>query len=315
MNKHDKLLITGAAGLVGQNLVAELRRQGYTNIVALDKHQGNLAILRGLHPAVQCVTADLAEPGAWSAHFEGAQRLFLLQAQITGAEFAPFQRNTLDSTKNVIEAAQRHGVSFTIFAGSSVVHSVANDNYTRAKKNQEKMMAASGLPHCVVRPTLMFGWFDPKHLGWLSRFMARVPVYPVPGHGRYIRQPLYVLDFCRVLVCCAEQRPEGQSFDIVGMDDVTYIDIVREIKRIKKLRTRILCIPVPLFRMLLKSYAFFVANPPFVADQLDALMAGDYFTGHSMDEHFGLTPTPFARAIEETLTHPVYSRVVLERWL
>ena len=25
----------------------------------------------------------------------------------------------------------------------------------------------------MLRPTLMFGWFDQKHLGWLSRFMAK----------------------------------------------------------------------------------------------------------------------------------------------
>jgi len=31
----------------------------------------------------------------------------------------------------------------------------------------------------------MFGWFDRKHLGWLSRFMKKVPVFPIPGHGHY----------------------------------------------------------------------------------------------------------------------------------
>ena len=41
----------------------------------------------------------------------------------------------------------------------------------------------------------MFGWFDRKHLGWLARFMCRVPVFPIPGSGEYLRQPLYVGDF------------------------------------------------------------------------------------------------------------------------
>jgi nucleoside-diphosphate-sugar epimerase len=160
----------------------------------------------------------------------------------------------------------------------------------------------------------MFGWFDPKHLGWLSRFMERMPVYPIPGHGRYMRQPLYALDFCRVLIRCAEYAPEGKIFNIVGEEDITYIDLIRAIKRIKKLPTRILCIPVPLFRLLLRIYALVVSNPPFVADQLDALMAGDYFTGDSMRKTFDLTPTPLAQALEETFTHPVYSKVTLERW-
>jgi len=39
----------------------------------------------------------------------------------------------------------------------------------------------------VLRPTLMFGWFDRKHVGWLKRFMERMPVFPIPGDGRMWR--------------------------------------------------------------------------------------------------------------------------------
>ena len=313
MDKNAKLIITGAAGLVGQNLVAQLLDMGYTNIQALDKNEANLAILKKLHPGVQVTAADLSRPGEWEHAFEGGRRLFLLQAQITADTPEPFNRNTLESTSLVIEAAQKHGLHFTVFVGSSVVNSVADDNYTRSKKTQEEMMLGSGLPCVVVRPTLMFGWFDPKHFGWLSRFMARTPVFPIPGHGRYLRQPLYVRDFCRVLIWCAENRPEGRVFDIVGEEDVTYKDIILAIKKVKGLKTRILHIPAPLFKLMLKTYALFVKNPPFVADQVDALMAGDYFTGDSMAENFGFSPTPFAEALSETFTHPVYSSVVLER--
>jgi nucleoside-diphosphate-sugar epimerase len=64
--KTDKLILTGAAGLVGQNLIVELKAQGYTNLVAIDKHTHNLAILRALHPEVQTIEADLAESGAYT---------------------------------------------------------------------------------------------------------------------------------------------------------------------------------------------------------------------------------------------------------
>ena len=314
MKKNYKILVTGAAGLVGQNLVAELSRQGYSNITALDNHEGNLAILHKTHPNVRCVHADLATAGAWEEEFSGVERLFLLQAQITGSSFELFQRNTIYSTVKVLSVAKKNNVSFTVFAGSSVVNSVADDNYTHSKKTQESLMREAGLAHCVVRPTLMFGWFDPKHLGWLSRFMAKVPIFPIPGHGRYIRQPLYVLDFCRVLIWCAEQAPDGAIYDIIGEEEVTYIDIIYAIKKAKGLSTLILPIPIPLFRLLMQTYGLFSKNPPFVADQLDALMAGDYFKGTPMRETFGHTPTPFSKAIHETFTHPVYSKIVLERW-
>lgn len=312
--KDSRIVITGAAGLVGQNLATELVQQGYTRIVALDKNAHNLKILQDMHPQVTCVHADLSEDGSWKSAFQGAERLFLLQAQITGAAFSSFQKNTLDSTTQVLDAAKKAAVPFTVFVGSSVVHSVADDNYTRSKKAQEALMTASGLPYCIVRPTLMFGWFDPKHLGWLSRFMEKTPVFPIPGSGHYVRQPLYVVDFCRVLIWCAVHAPAGKVIDIVGQEEVDYISIIREIKKVKGLHTAIVKLPVPVFRLLMQIYGVAVKNPPFVADQLDALMAGDYFTGDDMRQ-FGVTPTPFATAIRETFTHPVYSKIVLERWV
>ena len=159
----------------------------------------------------------------------------------------------------------------------------------------------------------MFGWFDPKHLGWLARFMEKTPVFPIPGHGRYLRQPLYNRDFCRAIIACAERQPDGAAYDLVGPDEINYIDMIRAIKRVKELRTVILRIPYGLFYVLLRIYALFSEHPPFTADQLKALTAGDHFTGVDMEATFGVKPTRFEDAVKETFSHPVYSSITLEQ--
>ena len=239
IDKSRKIVLTGAAGLVGQNLIVELKAQGWTNLVAIDKHAYNLEILRSLHPEVVSVEADLAEPGSWEVHFADAACVVQLHAQITGKFPDVFVRNNIDATRRVLDTATSHRVPFLVHISSSVVNSVADDDYTRTKKAQEALVVDSGLRHCVLRPTLMFGWFDPKHLGWLSRFMAKTPVFPIPGDGRYMRQPLYERDFCRCIVRCIEMQPSGEVFDICGDTRIDYIDIIRTIKRAKGLRTPI----------------------------------------------------------------------------
>jgi hypothetical protein len=67
-----------------------------------------------------------------------------------------------------------------------------------------------------------------------------------------------------------------------------------------------------LFHALLRIWALFDSNPPFTADQLSALVARDEFEVIDWPGIFGVIPTPFHVAIEETFTHPVYSKVVLE---
>ncbi|UTA54184.1 NAD-dependent epimerase/dehydratase family protein [Lysobacter soli] len=311
--KTDKIVLTGAAGLVGQNLIVELKQQGYANLVAIDKHAYNLEILRKLHPDVETILADLAEPGSWEEAFAGAKVVVQLHAQITGKTRDLFDRNNIDATNLVLAAFKRHNVPYLVHISSSVVNSVATDDYTETKKLQEALVVESGVRHCVLRPTLMFGWFDPKHLGWLSRFMAKTPVFPIPGDGKFMRQPLYERDFCRCIAKCIEREPNGDVYDIVGDTRVDYVDIIRTIKRVKKLHTLIVHIPIGFFAFLLRTYALFSKKPPFTADQLKALSAGDDFKGVDTRAEFGVVQTPFVDAIRESYCDPRYSSIVLKR--
>lgn len=313
MEQDQKILVTGAAGLVGQNLILMLREAGYRHIVAIDKQSANLRLLADLNPGVQVVDADLALPGPWQDVVEGAQTAVVLHAQITGKTSAPFERNNITASRLVFDALNAARVPFTVHVSSSVVNSVADDDYTRTKKAQERMFLDSGLPGCVLRPTLMYGWFDPKHFGWLARFMEKAPVFPIPGHGRYMRQPLYERDFCRAILWCIENRPAGRIYDLVGNERIDYIDIIRAIRGAKGLRTPIVRIPYALFDVLLRVYASFSSRPPFTADQLKALVAGDDFSGVDIEKTFGFRPTPFAEGIRETFCHPVYSKHAVQR--
>ena len=313
INRDAKLVLTGAAGLVGQNLVVELEARGYRNIVAIDKHAYNLGILQGLHPNVRCVHADLANEGKWQEEFQDAGCVIQLHAQITGKHSDLFLRNNVVATRHVLSAMHANAIPYLVHISSSVVNSIADDDYTNTKKAQEKLVVESGIGHCVLRPTLMFGWFDPKHLGWLSRFMEKTPVFPIPGDGKYMRQPLYERDFCRCIVACLEREPDGAVFDIVGDTRIDYVDIIRTIKRVKRLHTWIVHIPYGLFRLLLRLYALFSRKPPFTADQLEALTAGDDFRGVDTAATFGVTQTSFDDAIRESYCDPRYGKVVLER--
>ncbi|WOB25729.1 MULTISPECIES: NAD-dependent epimerase/dehydratase family protein [Xanthomonas] len=310
--KNDKIILTGAAGLVGQNLIVEMKQQGYTQLVAIDKHAHNLGIMQNLHPDVKTIHADLAEPGEWAEAFRDARLVVQLHAQITGKSTDQFVRNNQTATAHVLAACKAAAVPYMVHISSSVVNSVANDDYTNTKRAQEEIVVTSGQHHCVLRPTLMFGWFDPKHLGWLSRFMERTPVFPIPGDGRFMRQPLYERDFCRCIAKCIETEPEG-TYDIVGDTRVDYVDIIRTIKRVKNLRTIIVHVPIGFFAFLLRTYSLFTSKPPFTADQLKALSAGDDFKGIDTEAVFGVRQTSFEDAIRESYTDPRYSHIVLQR--
>lgn len=310
--KNKKILIPGGAGLVGQNLVAQMLLKGYTNIVVLDKHEKNLQILREVQPGIHVVNADLSKPGDWQYYFDGADAVVMLQAQIGGLFYDEFVDNNVTSTELILDLVKENSIPYLVHISSSVVESVADDFYTRSKIEQEKIVLQSGIPCPVLRPTLMFGWFDRKHLGWLARLMQKIPIFPIPGSGKFMRQPLYVGDFCGVIISCIENRVPSGIFNISGHQKIDYIDMIRIIKKATGAKAIILKIPYGLFYALLWIWALFDKNPPFTTQQLQALIAKDEFEVIDWPAIFGVPYTPFEKAIDETFNHPAYSKVVLD---
>ena len=309
--KNKRLLLPGGAGLVGQNLIARLQLRGYTDIVVLDKHQENLQTLSTLYPDVTAIECDLSEPGDWLSWFDGAQAVVMLQAQIGGLYYSEFEANNLVATGHILEAIKKYQVPYLVHISSSVVESVADDFYTRSKIAQEQMVLESGIDCPILRPTLMFGWFDRKHLGWLSRLMKKIPIFPIPGNGRFMRQPLYAGDFSNIIISCIENRIPGGIFNISGHEKIDYIDMMRTIKEVSGAKARLVKIPYSLFYALLWLWALFDKNPPFTTQQLEALVAGDEFEVIDWPTIFGVRFTPFREALEETFSHPTYSAVIL----
>ena len=307
----DRIVITGGAGLVGQNLVARLKGAGHTRLIVIDKAAANAAVLREHHPDVEVIVADLASEDGWQGALAGADVLVHAHAQIGGLDPAEFVSNNVTASERVMTAAKAAGIGYLVNISSSVVNSAAIDDYTETKKVQEALVAASGIPQVILRPTLMFGWFDRKHVGWLARFMARVPVFPIPGSGRYLRQPLYAGDFCDVIVAAIARRITG-AYNITGQERIDYIDLIRAMKRATGARARIVRIPHSVFRGLLRTYGLFSRNPPFTEKQLAALTTPDVFEVINWPGIFGVRATPLEQAFAETFGHPVYSKIALQ---
>jgi len=110
---------------------------------------------------------------------------------------------------------------------------------------------------------------------------------------------------------CIETREAGFCWSVSGKEKISYLELIREVRRTVGSRTRVIRIPVGLFRLLLQVYAWFDRNPPFTARQLAALVTDELFEDSDWERRFGLHATPLVTALHETFTHPVYSRVEL----
>src|SRR6478672_11863568 len=98
--------ITGAAGLVGQNLIPRLKANGYKDIVAVDKHPANTAILRRLHPDIDVIQANLARTDGWQESVSACNVVVCAHAQIGGIERTAYEENNVFATRRLLDAVK-----------------------------------------------------------------------------------------------------------------------------------------------------------------------------------------------------------------
>ncbi len=300
-----KIIITGAAGLVGMNLLSEIDTSKY-EVIALDKNKDNLEIVKKLFPKIKTICADLSDKGKWEKNFEGTDCVVQLQAQISSPGEQDYYDNNVKSVKNVVDVCEKYKIKNLIHVSSSVVISKSNDIYVKTKKQGEEIIKKSKLNYTILRPPIMYGCFNIKHFSFIVKKFENWPFVLIPGKGNYIRQPLFVKDLVKIILKLIERKPKNKAYNIIGKEKIYFIDLLKKMFREKNQKKIFIKLPMHVFLILLKVHGFLTGKKPFVASQLNALTAGDIFPLENWEKEFNVKYTPFKKGIKEMIDSKYY---------
>jgi len=300
-----KIIITGSAGLVGMNLLTILDPNKY-KIIAIDQNKHNILLSKKLFPKIHFIVADVSKSGKWEKLFKNANCVIQLQAQIAHIKKTPYIKNNILSVKKILKICKKYKIKNLIHMSSSVVISIAKDDYTNTKRKGEKLVSHGEIPHTILRPPLMYGCFDIKHLGFLTHVLEKYPFFPMPGSGKYTRQPLFVIDICKIILKLIEAKPKNKIYNIIGKEKIYFIDLIKIIAKIKKIHKLFIKIPTKLFLFLLKIHSTITRKKIFISAQLASLQNDDVFPVTSWDKKFKISYTPFKEGIKKTIHSPYY---------
>ncbi len=145
------------------------------------------------------------------------------------------------NTRKLFEAATRAGVQRIVHV--SILHADQADDlgYYHGKHELEDALRATGIPHAIVRPGVLFGRFDilVNNIAWVLRHM---PVFGLFGDGSYTLRPLHVDDMAALMVDHASRAGNTQA-DAVGPERFTFRELVSTIRSILGVRRWI--VPMP----------------------------------------------------------------------
>ena len=222
-----RVLVTGGAGFIGSNFIRWLLRQaeGF-EAVNLDKltYAGNPENLRDLERErrYRFIRGDVADPTAVRQALEGCGAVVHFAAEThvdrSIANADDFLRTNVAGTHVLLEAARQTRMGRFVHISTDEVYGslpsgaadeqspmAPNSPYAASKAGADHLARAYhvtyGLPVVTVRASNNFGsyQFPEKFLPlMITNALEGLPV-PIYGDGKYVREWLYVEDFCEAI--------------------------------------------------------------------------------------------------------------------
>ena len=276
-----RVLLTGATGLLGGELLRLLLAEGHETRCLLRPNSPNASRLDG--EDVDVFFGDARDEGNLFGALVGMDAFL----HVAGIEHSPA----------VVRAARRAGVGRLVMVGSTSAHS----SYvfrSGPKLEMEEVVRTSGLSWTVVRPSMIYGSERDRNVHRLLRFLDRWPVFPMFGPGTNLWQPVYHED-CAKGVLQALKRPGAihHSYDLPGAEPLMYLDLVRTAAAALNREPRIVRLPIELVRRALVTAERLRLPLPLDSGQVTRLNEDKAYPYEDARRDLGYAPRPFREGV------------------
>jgi uncharacterized protein YbjT (DUF2867 family) len=290
------IALTGATGYVGSRVVRKLLRREHEvrALVRRPERAGPLADL-----GVQLVAGDLRDAGALEALAAGAGAVVHLVGIIVEARGQTFAAVHVTGTRSLLAAATHAGVPLMVHMSALGARAEAGaTQYHQTKWQAEEAVRASGLPHVILRPSLIAGPGNAA-LKTMVDMIRLSPVVPVIGNGRYELQPVWVEDVAEAFALALERPDVRGTFDIAGPERLSYHQLLDQLETALGVHRRRVAVPVGMVRFAAAAGAGLPNLAPITPAQLQMLLEGNTTDRNALEASFGVRPRPFAEVAGE----------------
>lgn len=241
------ILVTGATGNVGMELVKRLSQRGEP-VRAFVRNRTQAQAIAS--PRTELVEGDFAKPGTFTPALAGVDRLFLL---------IPSSSEVEEQQRNFVDAAKRSHVRHIVKLSQLGANENAPGRFQRYHGAVEKYIVNSGIPHTFLRPNLfMQGLYN-----FIPTISTQGVFYAPAGDAKV--SIVDVRDIASVAAkVLAEPGHEGKTYDITGPQALSHVDFADQLSKATGKAIKYIDIPPGDMRKALLGFGM----PPWQADGL-----------------------------------------------
>ena len=261
-------VVTGAFGYSGAVIARELFAAGH-RVRTLTGHprrapEGTPIDVRQM---------DFADPGALRRDLQGVHTLYNTY-WIRFPRGGTTHETAVAHSRILIDAAAQAGVRRVVHVSITHADDAAASRYSyfRGKAAVEAHLQSVGLPHAIVRPSVLFGG-DGVLLNNIAWLLRHLPVFAIGGDGSYRLRPIHVDDLARLMVELGG-RSGSVTVDAVGPESLRFREMVMAIRAATGSRAVIVAAPAQAIPPLSRVLGLALRDTLLTSDEYRAMAAG-----------------------------------------
>lgn len=290
------ILITGTRGFVGKSLVPLLNDNGYS--VRCLVHSVLENEYRDDFSHRDLVFASMGDPSALRQAMVGIDTIIHLASAQCHGGLQQLMEVDYKGTRQLLAAAKEMGVSRFVYpshlgAGRSSAYPIL-----KIKGVIEEFVRRSGVPFTIMRSAAIFGAND-QFTNTLALLMKSIPgVFPRPGSGKSIRQPIWIGDYANCVTrLISDSRFNNETISIGGPEFLSVDQMLESIMKAIRIRRLLVSMPVVQMRWIITSLRKIFRASSITSNWIDYVSRDCNCEINSVYRYFGIRPVQFDQSI------------------
>jgi len=260
------VLVTGASGFIGKFVVPALAEEGW-QVRAAGRDPNSIPA----KPGIEIVAMpDLKRAIDWAPLLDGASHVVHLAGLAHAPGMLPdetYLRVNADCVGELAKAAKGRVAQLVLMSSVRAQAGPASDQviteayepkpidaYGRSKLEAERLIAESGAPFTLLRPTVVYGPGVKGNISSLAT-LARTPM-PLPFRGLNNRRSLLAIEnlASAISLVLSSERTLGETFLIADRDPISVADMVACMREGLGRKPHLVSVPERAVRRLMASF-------------------------------------------------------------